>query len=74
MLTCFPQPIQGIAFSSDPAIDKLYSAGQENKLIAWDYHTGQGTDIPLDFVGEVGCLVSEGPLVFVGVPNAVKVV
>lgn len=67
------KPIQGIAFSSDPAIGKLYSAGQENKLIAWDCHTGQGTDMPVDSVGEVGCLLSEGPWVFVGVPNAVKV-
>ena len=55
-------------------IDKLYFVVQENKFIAWDCHTGQGMDISLEFVGEIGCLVSEGPLVFVGVPNAVKVV
>ena len=34
----------------------------------------QGTDIPLHGVSEVGCLLSEGPWLFVGVPNAVKVI
>lgn len=65
--------IRGIAFPSHlGAADKLYSAGQDNKLMVWDCHTGQGTHIPLHGVSEAGCLLSEGPWIFVGVPNAVK--
>lgn len=60
--------IRGIAFPSDSG--KLYSGGQDKKVIVWDCQTGQGRDIPLN--DEVGCLMSEGPWIFVGLPNAVK--
>jgi len=68
----FDQPIRGIAFPSHSGTARLYSAGQDNKLIASDCQTRQGTYIPIDNVSEVGCLLNEGPWLFVGVPNAVR--
>lgn len=67
------QPIRGINFLSHSGSAKLCSVGQDNKLIAWDCHTGQGTDIPLGSDSKVGCLLSEGSWLFVGLCNAVKV-
>lgn len=66
------KPIRGVAFLSHSGSAKLHSAGQDNKLIAWDCHTGQGTNIPLGGDSEVGCLLGEGPWLFVGLRNAVK--
>eukprot|EP00253_Pinus_taeda_P021228 PITA_21228 len=66
------KPIRGIAFLSHLGSAKLYSVGRDNKLIAWDCHTGQGTNIPLGDDSGVGCLLSEGPWLFVGLRHAVK--
>jgi len=65
------KPIRGIAFPSHSGTGRLCSAGDDNKLIIWDCQTGQGTDMPLNGE-EIGCLLSEGPWLFAGLPNAVR--
>ncbi|KAG5538488.1 hypothetical protein RHGRI_019162 [Rhododendron griersonianum] len=62
--------INGIALPCDSA--KLYSGGKDNTLRVWDCHTGQCVDV-VNLSGEVGSLISEGPWVFVGLPNSIKV-
>ncbi|VVA34373.1 PREDICTED: zinc finger [Prunus dulcis] len=51
--------------------DKLYSAGTDGTVRVWDCRTGQCGSV-INLGGEAGSLVSEGPWLFVGVPNVVK--
>ncbi|KAK4483439.1 hypothetical protein RD792_010626 [Penstemon davidsonii] len=62
--------ISGISLPSGS--HKLYSGGKDKCIRAWDCSSGQcAGSVCLD--GEVGCLINEGPWVFVGLPNTVKV-
>ncbi|XP_010536494.1 PREDICTED: zinc finger CCCH domain-containing protein 48-like isoform X1 [Tarenaya hassleriana] len=51
--------------------DKLYTASQDETLRIWDCASGQCTSV-FNLGGEVGCMISEGPWLLVGMPNLVK--
>ncbi|KAL3536889.1 hypothetical protein ACH5RR_000255 [Cinchona calisaya] len=51
--------------------DKLFSGSKDECVCVWDCNTGQCITA-VNPGGEVGCLISEGPWVFVGLQNAVK--
>ncbi|CAO2821093.1 unnamed protein product [Amaranthus hypochondriacus] len=54
-----------------PSGDKLYSGSQDEHVKIWDCSSGQCVStIPVG--GEIGCMISEGPWVFIGLPNMVK--
>uniref|UniRef100_A0A5B7CBV0 Putative zinc finger CCCH domain-containing protein 48-like isoform X1 n=1 Tax=Davidia involucrata TaxID=16924 RepID=A0A5B7CBV0_DAVIN len=61
--------VTGIALPSGS--NKLYSGSMDKSVRVWDCNTGQCAAVA-NLEGEIGCLISEGPLVFVGLPNAVK--
>ncbi|KAL2477764.1 Zinc finger CCCH domain-containing protein 63 [Forsythia ovata] len=61
--------ITGIALPSGS--DKLYSGSKDKSIRIWDCNSGQCAGA-VDLDGEVGCLISEGPWLFVGLPNAIK--
>ncbi|XP_022724808.1 zinc finger CCCH domain-containing protein 48-like isoform X2 [Durio zibethinus] len=61
--------VSGIALPA--GMDKLYTGSKDETVRAWDTNSGQCMGvIPLS--GEVGCMISEGPWLFVGIPNIVK--
>ncbi|CAM8901883.1 unnamed protein product [Rhodiola kirilowii] len=60
--------ISGIALPSGS--DKLYSASIDGTLRHWNCHTGQCADV-VHLEGEIGSLASEGPWLFVGIPNSI---
>ncbi|XP_077234953.1 transducin/WD40 repeat-like superfamily protein [Tasmannia lanceolata] len=62
--------VSGIALPSGS--DKLYSASKDESVRVWDCQTGQCTGV-VNLGSEIGCMISEGPWVFVGMPNVVKV-
>ncbi|KAL8495386.1 hypothetical protein ACS0TY_019508 [Phlomoides rotata] len=63
------EAVTGISLPS--ASNKLFSGGKDRMVRAWDCSSGQcAASVVTD--SEVGCLVSEGPLLFVGLQNAVK--
>ncbi|KAE8799118.1 Zinc finger CCCH domain-containing protein 17 [Hordeum vulgare] len=62
--------VTGIALPAGS--DKLYSGSKDGTVRLWDCQTGQCAGV-LPVGGEVGCMISEGPWVFVGIPDAVKV-
>ncbi|XP_047082291.1 zinc finger CCCH domain-containing protein 17-like [Lolium rigidum] len=64
------QVVTGIALPNGS--DKLYSGSRDGTVRLWDCQTGQCAGV-LKVGGEVGCMISEGPWVFVGMPDAVKV-
>lgn len=66
----WPEDIKGIALPQSS--DKLYSASGDGALRIWDCHTGQCVH-EINLQAEAGSLISEGPWVFLGLPNAVKV-
>ncbi|PSS24341.1 Zinc finger CCCH domain-containing protein [Actinidia chinensis var. chinensis] len=51
--------------------DKLYTSCKDKTVRVWDCNTCQCVDV-VNLLGEIGSLISEGPWVFVGLPNAVK--
>ncbi|CAI0459296.1 unnamed protein product [Linum tenue] len=61
--------ISGIALPSGS--DKLFTGSSDGVVHAWDCTSGQivGTQ---NAGGKVGCLITEGEWLFVGLPNAVK--
>ncbi|OVA02464.1 zinc finger protein [Macleaya cordata] len=61
--------ISGIAFPMGS--DKLYSGSKDNSVRVWDCQTGQCSAV-INLGAEIGCMISEGPWVFVGIPNFVK--
>lgn len=61
--------VSGIALPSGS--DKLYSGSSDETIRVWDCQTGQCVGA-INVGGEVGCVISEGPWVFVGLPNVVK--
>lgn len=61
--------VTGIALPSGS--DKLYTGGKDENMRIWDCQSGQCTGV-YNLAGEVGCIISEGPFIFVGLPNMVK--
>ncbi|KNA11612.1 hypothetical protein SOVF_133470 [Spinacia oleracea] len=54
-----------------PSGDKLYTGSKDENVRIWDCASGQCVSaVPLG--GEIGCMISEGPWVFIGLPNMVK--
>ncbi|XP_073061597.1 zinc finger CCCH domain-containing protein 48-like isoform X2 [Primulina eburnea] len=51
--------------------DKLFSAGKDKCIRTWDCNSGQCVG-SVDIDSDIGCLINEGPWVFVGLPNSVK--
>ncbi|MQM04251.1 hypothetical protein Taro_037048 [Colocasia esculenta] len=63
--------VTGIALPSGS--NKLYSGSMDETVRIWDCESGQCVMVAKPG-GEVGCIISEGPWVFIGIPNAVKAV
>ncbi|KAJ8771515.1 hypothetical protein K2173_026692 [Erythroxylum novogranatense] len=61
--------VSGIALPSGS--NMLYTGSQDETVRVWDCQSGQCAGV-FNLGGEVGCLIAEGPWVFVGVPNFVK--
>jgi WD40 repeat protein len=61
--------VSGIALPSGS--DKLYTGSKDETLRVWDCASGQCTGV-LKLGGEIGCVLSEGPWLLVGMPNLVK--
>ncbi|GMH09047.1 hypothetical protein Nepgr_010887 [Nepenthes gracilis] len=61
--------VTGIALPSGS--DKLYTGGKDGSVRLWDCQSGQCTGV-VNLGAEVGCVISEGPWVFVGLMNMVK--
>ncbi|KAA8539870.1 hypothetical protein F0562_026562 [Nyssa sinensis] len=61
--------VSGIALPSGS--DKLYSGSKDETVRVWDCQSGQCAGV-INMGAEVGCMLSEGPWVFVGLPNVVK--
>ncbi|MED6219950.1 Zinc finger CCCH domain-containing protein 48 [Stylosanthes scabra] len=62
--------VSAIAFPSGS--DKLYTGSTDESVRVWDCQSGQCVGV-INLGGEVGCMLSEGPWIFVGLPNFVKV-
>uniref|UniRef100_A0A2N9IQ39 C3H1-type domain-containing protein n=1 Tax=Fagus sylvatica TaxID=28930 RepID=A0A2N9IQ39_FAGSY len=62
--------VNGIALPQGS--NKLYSGSSDGTVRLWDCHTGKCANV-INLGGEVGSVCSEGPWVFVGMPNVVKV-
>ncbi|CAK9134473.1 unnamed protein product [Ilex paraguariensis] len=61
--------VTGIALPS--GFDKLFSSSNDKSVRLWDCNTGQCTAV-FNLENAIGTLITEGPWVFVGLPNAVK--
>ncbi|GAB4826032.1 Zinc finger CCCH domain-containing protein 48 [Ancistrocladus abbreviatus] len=61
--------VTGIAWPSGS--DKLYTGGKDATVRVWDCQSGQCAGV-VNLSGEVGCMISEGPWIFVGLSNMVK--
>ncbi|XP_074570397.1 zinc finger CCCH domain-containing protein 48-like [Curcuma longa] len=62
--------VSGVTLPDDS--DMLFSGGKDERLRIWDCHTGQLL-ASFKMGGGVGSVISEGPWIFVGVPNSIKV-
>ena len=64
--------LTGSQWNCSSSSNKLYSGSSDGTVRLWDCHTGQCANV-INLGGEVGSVCSEGPWVFVGLPNVVKV-
>ncbi|KAL5839454.1 hypothetical protein ACOSQ4_012062 [Xanthoceras sorbifolium] len=62
--------ISGVGLPSGS--DKLYSGAKDGTVRVWDCIAGDCVKI-INTGGEIGCLISDGRWVFIGLPNTVKV-
>ncbi|TXG47984.1 hypothetical protein EZV62_027278 [Acer yangbiense] len=51
--------------------DKLYSAAKDGTVRVWDCNTGKCLKV-INNDAKIGCLITEGSWVFIGLPNTVK--
>ncbi|KAK9128583.1 hypothetical protein Syun_017380 [Stephania yunnanensis] len=51
--------------------DKLFSGSKDGTLCIWDCNTGKCGSV-FKMGAEIGCMISEGPWLFVGGPNVIK--
>ncbi|KAL2558574.1 Zinc finger CCCH domain-containing protein 63 [Forsythia ovata] len=63
------QVVTGIALPM--GLDKLYTGSQDETVRVWDCQSGQLVGV-VNMGGAVGCMLSEGPWLFVGLTNLVK--
>ncbi|XP_041998396.1 zinc finger CCCH domain-containing protein 63-like [Salvia splendens] len=63
------QAVTGITLPSGS--DKLYSGSEDETVRVWDCQSGQLSGV-VNLGCSVGCMLSEGPWVFVGLTNLVK--
>lgn len=70
LLNYCQQAVTGVALPSGS--DKLYSGSSDGTVRAWDCNTGECASV-INLGDKVGSLLSEGPWVFAGMPNVVKV-
>lgn len=63
------QVVTGIALPS--VSDKLYTGSQDDTVRVWDCQSGQLAGV-VNVGAAVGCMLSEGPWLFVGLTNLVK--
>ncbi|XP_028768529.1 zinc finger CCCH domain-containing protein 48 isoform X2 [Neltuma alba] len=61
--------VTGISLPSGS--DKLYTGSKDESVRLWDCRSGQCLAV-IGLGCEVGCMICEGPWLFVGVPNCVK--
>ncbi|KAL3524228.1 hypothetical protein ACH5RR_017062 [Cinchona calisaya] len=61
--------VTGIALPS--ASDKLYTGSKDETVRVWDCQSGQCAGV-FSLGGEIGCMLSEGPWIFVGITNFVR--
>ncbi|XP_059667024.1 zinc finger CCCH domain-containing protein 48-like [Cornus florida] len=61
--------VSGITLPSGS--DKLYTGSKDETVRVWDCQSGQCTSV-INLGSEIGCMLSEGPWIFVGLPNVVK--
>ncbi|XP_071929537.1 zinc finger CCCH domain-containing protein 48-like [Coffea arabica] len=61
--------VTGIALPSGS--DRLYTGSKDETVRVWDCQSGQCTGV-ISLGGEIGCMRSEGPWVFVGLTNFVR--
>ncbi|XP_071732672.1 zinc finger CCCH domain-containing protein 48-like isoform X1 [Rutidosis leptorrhynchoides] len=61
--------VSGIALPAGS--DKLYTGSKDETVRVWDCQSGQCAGV-INVGGEVGCMLSEGPWMFIGLPNLVK--
>ncbi|CAL4958687.1 unnamed protein product [Urochloa decumbens] len=51
--------------------DKLYSGSVDGSVRVWDRNTGKCIDV-IKMGGKVGCMITHGPWVFIGIPKSVE--
>ncbi|XP_020572439.1 LOW QUALITY PROTEIN: zinc finger CCCH domain-containing protein 17-like [Phalaenopsis equestris] len=68
-LTGHQKGVSGFALPAGS--DKLYTGSKDESVRLWDCETGQCAGL-INLGGEVGCMIDEGPWIFVGIPNSIK--
>ncbi|CAD6240205.1 unnamed protein product [Miscanthus lutarioriparius] len=51
--------------------DKLYSGSADGSVRIWDCNSGKCVDV-IKMGGKVGCMITHGPWVFIGIPKSVE--